>query len=463
MGAAVAVAGPSPAERVKDAVLAAGGLRVLAERWGVRVKGNNAHCPNGEAHNRGDQDPSMSFTPDGGGFVCRGCSERGDAFNLWMLLNGGTFKDALAAVAAEVGVELEQGRRSPRVRRRRGRLQAVRKAPSVPREAPHPPPLSAAAAELSGALWRAVEGLEPTPNMRRWIATRSPAATGPLRPELSMLAVAHELGWRDWTPARDEVVRALFGSTTEALAELGFLRPEEPEPKRWGPLEDLWRQRGRPGAFVPVFMPGLAVPYRYRWRAFDHDLPDLRDEGLWRWWVRVQGKEPPKVKSAFGTPPPFGLALPPNAGPGLLAPAAGAELVVVVEGEPDWLTVCDVLGPLAGVLCLTSLSSGWPSWATRYVAGARAVVSLVHDRHGQAIYDGLVDALWTARSTAQLHRLVVPEDDDWNARHQRGEARRRLYGMTPEGEREGALRGLVPEVHALDFGFEVEDGQCGSR
>ena len=439
----MAVAGPSPAERVKDAVQAAGGLRVLAERWGVRVTRTGAHCPNTEAHNRGDRNPSVGWTADGGGFVCHGCGEKGDAFDLWRLVNGGTFNDALAAVAAEVGVELEQGRR-PRARRRRGRLQTVRKAPSVPREAPHPPPLSAAAAELSGALWRAVEGLEPTPNMQRWIATRSPAATGPLRPELSMLAVAHELGWRDWTPARDEVVRALAESTPEARAELGFLRPGEPEPERWGPLVDLWRQRGRPGAFVPVFMPGLAVPYRYRWRAFDTRRP--------------------KVKSAFGTPPPFGLALPPNAGPGLLVPAAGAELVVVVEGEPDWLTVCDVLGPLAGVLCLTSLSSGWPSWATRYVAGARAVVVTVHEkagREGHPVYDGLRDALRAAGSTAHPHRLVVPEDDDWNARHQRGEARRRLYGMTPEGERVGALRGLVPEVHALDFGFEVEDGQRG--
>jgi hypothetical protein len=143
------------------------------------------------------------------------------------------------------------------------------------------------------------------------------------------------------------------------------------------------------------------------------------------------------VLSAYGpAPPPYGLALPDNRF-SWASPAVGAELVVICEGEPDWLALSDELAPMAGVVCLTSLSSGFPPWIAPLLKGAAAVVVACHDRHGGKVYDGLY--LNRTANGPTVHKLTVAEGNDWSDRHARGA----LFGTMYMGKGRGVLAPVV--------------------
>lgn len=88
--------------------------RRLAEFLGVTItksgrRYSTARCIQPSNHQHGDRNPSMLIFADG--FDCRACGVRGDAFDLWRQLRGGSFPDAVATVADWAGL---RSRETPR-------------------------------------------------------------------------------------------------------------------------------------------------------------------------------------------------------------------------------------------------------------------------------------------------------------------------------------------------------------
>ena len=403
------------AERVRDELNMRGGCAWLADRLGVdvrRVRGDKltVRCWHPESHSNGDRNPSMEIGP--GGWTCYGCGAKGDAFGLVLDREGGTFPDAVRRVAELLGLEIDG--RSPARRRR---------TPARPTARPEPPPPEPEPEVLAlmRDVWRLVAPVEPTDELAEHLLGRG------LNPW-----TAHELGVRDWRPALLAVVDLLRSTPEVVKLAAGFYQRGDDAVRAWWPLAALARRQGGAGYFLPVFMPEHPdAPLTFRWRTFDRS-------------ARL------KVASMYGAPPlAFGLAHPPcwaepdgpltarTADARWLTPGAGAGVVVVVEGEPDWLAACDVLGPSAGVVALTAVARGWPAAWTPHLLSAGRVVVMLHDTDAaRRAVDDVGGALLTAfgrdGAARRLVRLLVPEGDDLADRAQRGELAAWLYDVAAD-------------------------------
>lgn len=58
-------------------------------------KGTTRRCFNKNAHSSGDKNPSLSFSPEHGGWKCHSCGEKGDIFTLYMRIHNVAFPVAL--------------------------------------------------------------------------------------------------------------------------------------------------------------------------------------------------------------------------------------------------------------------------------------------------------------------------------------------------------------------------------
>ena len=331
-----------------------------------------------------------------------------------------TFPEALAELADLVGLSNAHSQAGNRQGIRGGHL--IRPVPRLG-EAPRAPTVPESAAELLAAVWRLVAHLELTPEAVAYLRGRA----------IEPWAV-HEIGARDWWPVRHELRELLRAAPPEAKAAAGFYgEPEAPggAPKPWWPVAALVTDnpRGR-GLFVPVFLPGAEAPMGWRWRTID------------------RGAKVKALSMPGGRPSVLGLELPtsaryPGARTGWLRPAAGHELVVVTEGEPDWWTLAGALGPHAGIVTLTAKSAGWPEWATPHLDRAEAVVVVTHapkpKAEGAAAPDAVVDSLFVALSrrrgteTARRVLRVLRQDEsaDWNDLAQGGRLVERLELLRP--------------------------------
>ena len=413
MSAALAIDRPRiDAEAVKASVLARGGLQRLAADLGLDVKGRTLRCPNHEAHQHGDKRPSASIGPET--WRCHACGAGGDALELVRVVRGLTFPEALAELADLVGLvpDLSHTGKHARTMRPAPRLVEAPKAPTLPENA----------AELHRAIWRLVAPMELTAEAGAYLRGRT----------IEPWAV-HETGARDWWPVRHELRELLRGASAEAKRAAGFYGEEDGKPKPWWPVAALVTDdaRGR-GLFVPVFLPGDSeTPAGWRWRTIDRG-------------ARIKALSMPGA-----IPLPYGLELPtsaryPGARTGWLRPAAGLELVVVAEGEPDWWTLAGALGPDAGIVTLTAKSAGWPEWATAYLDRAEAVVAVTHApkpkaEGAAAPADAVVDSLFVALSRRRgeevarrvLRVLRQDETADWNDLAQSGRLAERLEKLRP--------------------------------
>lgn len=401
------------AEAVKAAVAGRGGLTRLAEDLGLEVKGRTLRCPNAEAHAHGDRRASASIGADS--WRCHACGAGGDALALLRVARGLTFPEALSALADLVGVQPEE----PAQNGRRPWRPSIVKAPARPVEPPKAPSLPESAADLHRAVWRLVEPLPLTAE-----------AEGYLRGRAIEPWAVHEAGARDWWPVRHELRDLLRGASAEAKRAAGFYGEgeEDGKPKPWWPVAALvtGEPRGR-GLFVPVFLPGDGeTPAGWRWRTIDRG-------------ARIKALSMPGA-----APLPYGLGLPHGGRLGWLRPAAGHELVVVVEGEPDWWTLAAALGPHAGLVTLTAKTSGWPAWATPHLHRAEIVVVLTHEPRqkaegGPKPVDPVVDSLFLALSAQRgaeaarraLRVLRQDETADWNDLAQSGRLAERLELLRP--------------------------------
>ncbi len=376
------------AQAVKDAVAGAGGLSALAERLDIKVQKNGkmAHCPD-PSHGRGDKNASLSFFDGNEAWKCHACGSGGDAFNLWTLVHGGGFKEALAGLADMYGVDIGRKKRHLTVYRNPKHKQGkTAEKPSLDLT-PQPLP-SIQARRFLDEIWGVVKDIPNTRNFTDWMSGRR------IKPE-----VARELGWRDWQPAIREIGEVWRRHSSQAREDAGLERDGKP----WYPLTAT--REGKPGAFIPAFHPNAHGPIGFRWRSFD---PAAK----------------PKTFSPFGSTPVFGLSLPPAPSAGLawLSGAHKHQTVIIVEGEPDWLTAAQTWQSLAGILCLTNVSGGWPAQLTTFLDAAERVVCMVHDVHGKRVLDGLTAALIQRRGPdfikdGGLIEWLVDENNDLNDQH----------------------------------------------
>ena len=412
MSAAVAIDRPRiDAEAVKASVLARGGLQRLAADLGLDVKGRTLRCPNAEAHAHGDKRPSASIGADS--WRCHACGAGGDALELLRVARTMTFPEALEALADLVGLVPVHSHAGNHAR-------TMRPAPRLV-EAPKAPAVPDGAAELLRAVWRLVAPMPLTSEAEVYLRGRA----------IEPWAV-HETGARDWWPVRHELRELLRGFSPEAKMAAGFYGEEDGKPKPWWTLVDLVKSNPRArGLFVPAFLPGAMAPVGWRWRTFDR-AAKVKASSMYGGRASVLGLELP-TSARF-----------PGARTGLLRPAAGHELVVVAEGEPDWWTLAGALGPDAGLVTLTAKSAGWPAWATPHLDRAEVVVVVTHAPKPKAegaatpadpVADSLYLALTGRRGMAAARRVLrgVRQDEktDWNDLAQSGRLAERLEKLRP--------------------------------
>lgn len=402
-------------EAVLDAVKRIGGLHDLAKRLGLHFKGTSLRCPNAAAHGHGDKRPSASIGSEF--WKCHVCDAGGSALDLVMVSQDLDFKDALEWLALDLNVD-PIGNTAPPGRR----PQAVAPRPVVPPPpAVVPPAPDGDAAELAREVWRLVAPLELTPEAVSYLRGR----------HIEPWAV-HATGARDWFPVRHELARVLRGFPEDVKVAAGFYTADKPAAEAgWSALVRLVRGGDR-GLFVPVMMPGADFPVAYRWRTMSRE-------------ARVKAMSMPGRR-----PSAYGLALP-DALTSPLRAAAGHELVVIIEGEPDWWTLAGALGPHAGCVTLTAKSSGWPEWITEHLDAARRVVLVTHEPRPKAEAEGAaagaagrpVDKLvvglhasMTARrgraaADAAVYVLRADEEADWNDYARTGRLAERLAHLEP--------------------------------
>ena len=183
-------------------------------------------------------------------------------------------------------------------------------------------------------------------------------------------------------------------------------------------MADLAANAPATGAFVPVFLPGADGPVAFRWRSIG---PGRGAKAL----------AMPGARMSF-----YGLALPtPH---GFIRPAQGHECLVVVEGEPDWWTLAQELGPHVGLIAVCDKIGGWPPDAVTALDHARLVVVATHapqredhDPFGDLVYLALVVRRGKPTADRIFRRFLVREDMDWNDLHRAQALWRRLEEVMP--------------------------------
>lgn len=336
---------------------------VLRELGVDVLRGNVARCIRA---GHSDSSPSMKVYRDH--VHCYGCGWSGDALDVVREVLDVDFKGALA----HFGVD-----RAKYVEKRAERM-TERSPGDVPK----------GRVDVSRAVWRITEGDPLSTEAKDWLTSRG------LDP-----AVAHRLGCRDWFPVLGDVSDAL-GSFSEAeLAAAGFLG----EKGRWWPLDSLLRgYKDMRGLAVPVFVPEHDHPIAWRWRLFK---PIKRADGSVLKTCR-QPAQPGDGPRWYQ--PPLGLQA-----------LSGRDVVIVAEGEPDWLSFAQEAGDRAAVIGVCEVAAGWrPTW-TRYVAERRRVVALVHDgKGGEHLVATLAEEIGRRLGVIEAEKRFVwkclPEKEDAN-------------------------------------------------
>ncbi len=424
----------------RDAVRAAADVRHVARVLGVRIAQATGerwsiHCPNAGAHRNADANPSASLWSFG--WKCHACGEGGDVFGLVALVEGldvkRDFRAVLARTAELVGAAGDPGHVAAPT--------AASRAPDKPPEAYDP---GEARRRVMAALWGVLDGAPFGDAARAWCDARG----------LDVVTV-HDAGVRDPGPVLGEIVDVLRGFTADELEASGLAK----HGKWWLPLARL--RDGVDdfaGVLVPVFVAGEAAPMAWRWRYVEKPPGQKK---VFATWAGVGN--PPAVLGlrfparsyhpGFGTRPVVledGVTVDPvTFGQTLRAPAS-AGVVVVVDGEPDWLSVLDAaqrlnLHDVACVGLVATSSIRIEQWGG-LLTGAERVVVMVHDdggtgaRTAQAIANDLVRRVGIERARSMFVRRLVTDasNDDLNDLHQRGELVGTLAGALHEACSDGA-------------------------
>lgn len=244
------------------------------------------------------------------------------------------------------------------------------------------PPESARAVLVD--LWRAVEGDVLPPAACEWCEGRR------IDPD-----VAWSAGCR--VPSREVLEELLSTHGREALESAGLWRPGGDG--RPGRVAWEWGDGEPPRLWMPVWSPvWMDAPVAYRWRAV-HAGAKAKALGprleAWRDW-------------------PLGVHWPIVWRPS----ATSSAPVVIVEGEPDWLTVAGALEPSARVLCMPG-TAGWRShWCGMLRAASALIVAVHDDGAGQRAAESIgraVAELWPVPAgRPTIAKVCPPAGGDWN-------------------------------------------------
>jgi CHC2 zinc finger len=164
------------------------------------------------------------------------------------------------------------------------------------------------------------------------------------------------------------------------------------------------------GLMIPSYMAGDSIPTAWRLRPYTEQRF--------------------KVIASHGSfsNTPLGLGLPmENA---FLSPAFHAETVFVVDGEPDFFSVNDVLKELevekAGIIGIVNLGSGWDDNWSKQLKNAKKVWVMLHDCEAatglaKKIAESLVSCLGVQKARQIYGRRLLSENRDANDLHKDGE------------------------------------------
>ena len=234
--------------------------------------------------------------------------------------------------------------------------------------------------------------------------------------------VAEVIGCRDFMVKALEIGKLLKGLSEEELRASGFVNAKS---KRWFPLaESLVGHTTFNGLCFPEYHADVEVPIRWRWRLFKP--------------LHREGRKPLKAIGQYGT----GLRLLPLGArlPGKevwLRPIEHSPIVLLTEGEPDFLSSWDALQVHAAglaVLGFPAVAYGWRDEWTSLLKDASRVVVCLHEgdatrKFTRQLFGCLQSRYEPQHARSILRVATVPEDDDLNDMHKRNDLRPWLEAM----------------------------------
>lgn len=368
-------------------------LQLWLHMGGDEPQGGKVLCPW-----HGDSKPSCHLYDDGA--KCFACGANGDVFDLAGQVLGLGKREAFEYVAEFAGVRLD------------GSSQPQRCNPTPrPRPTPKPKPVitTPERASVMASIWRRLEREPLSQQSADWLEGRG------IRPN-----VAYSLGCRDWFRARKQIFDEVT-KDTKALEAAGLMR----KGRLWTPLKHRI-----PGLLIPCWLQGDAHPVEWRYRCLEP-----REDG-------------PKLFAQFqGSRRPLGLRHPQHGR--MFRWAHQSKTLIVSEGEPDWLSWYDVMDQagecLGGVLGLCAISgtqgvrrTPWqPEWIGAIERAERVIVALHNTKRGEEVAKAITKEVIKARGdSCQVLRVRLPEGDDANDLHQRGELLPLLRGLLNHGSGE---------------------------
>ena len=333
----------------------------------VGQKRTLARCFRSQAHSHGDKTPSVQLHRDG--FCCHACGTKGDAIALVQLSQQCSFRQALVWLQEHYNVAVDP----------------------VALAAPAPWTWPDYTDEVLGFLqeiWFTVQPVAYTPATIAWLRSRR------VDP-----ALAWALGCRDWSPVLPEIL-----SLIRANRDLATAAHLIADGQLWFPLRDPTPRMA--GLCIPAFVPDWHFPITYRWR-FAHPLT----------W----GNKTLKTAAQPGAPAlPLGLHVTSRALD--VMPVLGARILIIAEGEPDWLSIHDALSGCCGVLGLCSVSGGWRSAWSELLRDVSHVIVATHAKKGDPIGKAVLAAMLgldPAGARQRYLRIELREDCDANDLHKR--------------------------------------------
>lgn len=256
------------------------------------IRGKSCRCPD---PNHDDVTPSASI--DGQGWHCHACGSRGDAIAMVQLLTGCTFSEATNNVLHRLGERLQR--------------RTLTLAPSplglyLRDTTKHLVPPTEERIEAMRRVWEIVAGsLRKDSLCAAWLQSRGLDVT-----------TAEELGCTDWERVAGQLAESMRWWPAELKAQSGLFDADR---RPWFPLRSI-HDRTNSGVAIPCHHPLCPWPISWRWR-----------------WTRPLrfAERTVKTQAMHGPVYPVGL----RAHGAFTPSAAGASVVFIAEGEPDWLSL----------------------------------------------------------------------------------------------------------------------------
>ena len=331
-------------EDVKAAVMGDRFLDLVVELGGRFRRRQGARSVRMPCFLHAGVDPNLVVTPATGLWHCMSSCGGGDQLELVERARGIDFAAALAWLAewARLGVSRPSLEIAPRPRK----VTPVDTSP------------------LMSELWALVERTSFGHDALAWLASRS------VEPD-----AAYALGCRDWTTRRAEIGRLLKSTPDPVLEAAGFGRGAT-----WRPVQALLAGprgvvSGPEGTSPASAWSGLAVP---AWPL------DAAHPTRWRWRLYDAPTGEAKSRSPIGGDADLlGFVRPPAPrGCSIALPPTGVDTLLIVEGEPDWLSATEACDGRALVVAVCGGANewreSWPAFGDIADLGIRRVAVCVH-------------------------------------------------------------------------------------